>query len=30
VTNPPIGDLNDDGMIGAADLSLLLGNWGAY
>ena len=25
---PRLGDLNDDGIVDAADLALLLGNWG--
>ena len=26
--NPPYGDLNDDGVIGAQDLAVLLDRWG--
>jgi hypothetical protein len=26
--NPPVGDLDGDGTIGAADLAFVLGNWG--
>ena len=26
--NPPYGDLNDDGVIGAQDLAILLDRWG--
>ena len=26
--NPPVADLNQDGVVNAADLTALLGNWG--
>ena len=26
--NDPIADLNDDGVVGPADLAIVLGNWG--
>jgi hypothetical protein len=30
VTNAPFGDLDGDGMIGGADLAIMLSSWGPY